>query len=786
LGRSVAERVPMLRARRGNGRFLRTNVIYRRFLAALERTEFLNPIGASTALNIEVPQAAENHTLSILEIEFPARIAECQSKHIGPEFELDILIRSSPAIDATHVSCGAKLQSSPTAAPVALNVGQQTDEHGWRRVEGALRADEEPTVAILRLGYGELSVLLPERQIPRAKELTLAKSKDQPVQRSIVVVERLAPAVAVGPATLVPQPEDVDENISLAVAAWTIGKRIGKGSYGKVYRAVHELTQQHAVVKLIDTSEKNAAERFRREASCLGTLTHPAIPSILDAGFIKKEELAYIVQEHLSGSDLERLFEAGWRPSEAETLEILRQVTMPLAVAHELGIIHRDLKPSNLFLEDLPYRRIRVLDFGCAKLIGASRLTSSGATVGALPYQPPEAFGGKTVEAPADVWTLAVTAYELLAGTHPFLDEDVPKTVGRILSRTYEPLDANKYPALAPIIDACLQVNPDHRPANAEELRALLDGQTTVRTSNESGAPPPVKPDASSPAPSIDVGVVVEGSQQEPIAAASSSTPNTSEIAPAEDATNGGHPAPRRLNRDSVKEEERTEYQGELLVRPIGDCDINATELRSEFDALVRTGIGGRVLKIMMRTQPVREARGFRWTAQNRPYGNVISKWELDLFDDAQLAFRWAKFTTGDLLLFDSLELLDGVVIPLNLYERALVAAAASVGGTTPAKLACRIASLGSRELTLDDRAQVTTVSMYSGKSDPTWDATLQSAFPQPLNTISKRLVNRALQNFRVERDRFEDPSTPAPIISLSQGGFQRYLTSAGLIENPT
>jgi serine/threonine-protein kinase len=280
--------------------------------------------------------------------------------------------------------------------------------------------------------------------------------------------------VTIGPSTLVPEDEDSDENERLSVASWTLGKRIGKGSYGKVYRASHNLTQQLAVVKLIPTSEKNAAERFRREASSLGALVHPSIPAILDAGFIREEELAYIVQEQLMGADLQKLLDAGWQPSEAEVVEILRQATMPLSHAHDIGIIHRDLKPSNLFLEDVGYRRIRVLDFGCAKLVGASKLTSSGTTVGALPYQPPEAFTSAETEASADIWTLGVSAYELLTGRHPFHDVDVSKTIAHILAGDYKPLDPGAFPIMASVVGACLQVAPAMRPSNAEALGSLL------------------------------------------------------------------------------------------------------------------------------------------------------------------------------------------------------------------------------------------------------------------------------------------------------------------------
>src|SRR5262249_53932731 len=158
----------------------------------------------------------------------------------------------------------------------------------------------------------------------------------------------------------------------------------------------HVRTQKPAAIKIIDLTDTDSVERFTREAQSLGELSHPAIPVVFDADLVKDENAAYIVTDRLFGCSLDLLAKGGWRATEREALLILRAACGPLELAHERGIIHRDIKPGNLFLEETESggRRLMLLDFGCAKLVGASRLTKTGVSMGTVVYRSPESFSG--------------------------------------------------------------------------------------------------------------------------------------------------------------------------------------------------------------------------------------------------------------------------------------------------------------------------------------------------------------------------------------------------------
>jgi tRNA A-37 threonylcarbamoyl transferase component Bud32 len=293
--------------------------------------------------------------------------------------------------------------------------------------------------------------------------------------RNVVVVSAVVPSVfAIGPATIPLAERTRDSDYGMQYGKWQIGERIGAGAYGRVYESEHVVSRRPAAMKILELEDDEAVARFEREASSLGTLSHPSIPQVLDADVDKQERRAFIVTELLHGASLDRIVTSGWRANEAEALALLRAAATPLALAHDHGIVHRDIKPANLFIEETTdgARRLMLLDFGCAKLIGASRLTKTGVQLGSPAYRSPESWKGEA-SAVCDVWSLGVTILEVITGRQPFLGDDEVQTMFNILQAPVPTLDTESYPFLAPIVARCLQREPDQRPTDASALLAM-------------------------------------------------------------------------------------------------------------------------------------------------------------------------------------------------------------------------------------------------------------------------------------------------------------------------
>jgi len=295
--------------------------------------------------------------------------------------------------------------------------------------------------------------------------------------RAIVVVSAVVPsAAAIGPAAIPVIERTSDSDFGMQYGQWRIGQRIGVGAYGRVYACEHAITGRPAAMKILELDDDESVERFQREASSLGELSHPAVPQVFDAGVVREERTAYIVTELLHGASLDRIVHAGWRASEAEAIALFRAVATPLALAHEHGIVHRDIKPANVFIEETMdgARRLMLLDFGCAKLIGASRLTRTGVQLGSPAYRSPESWQGN-VSTASDVWSLGATIYEVVRGHQPFLGDNEAQTMFNILQAPAPSLDAQVFPRLSPIVARCLQRDPGERPADASALLAMCN-----------------------------------------------------------------------------------------------------------------------------------------------------------------------------------------------------------------------------------------------------------------------------------------------------------------------
>ena len=270
------------------------------------------------------------------------------------------------------------------------------------------------------------------------------------------------------------------------VGPYTILGEIGAGGMGVVYDAEDRRLGRHVAIKVLPLEfgrERQARERFFREARFISALDHKAICTIHDIGEADDGRL-YFVMPYYSGVTLSERLETGpIAVDEARTIAI--QLTEGLVHAHEHGITHRDIKPRNIMLTD--GGQAKLLDFGVARDIDAATLTREGAAVGTPAYMSPEQSRGEPTDARSDLWSLGVVLYEMLAGMRPFVGDGPLTVMNAIANRDPEPLTELRDdvpPDLAATVARLMSKDPDDRHANAPELLTDLeqrDGRVTPR-----------------------------------------------------------------------------------------------------------------------------------------------------------------------------------------------------------------------------------------------------------------------------------------------------------------
>ena len=217
---------------------------------------------------------------------------------------------------------------------------------------------------------------------------------------------------------------------------------LGEGGMGVVYAVTHAVLGKRFALKVLRGEKANDADtvaRFVQEARSATTIGHPNIIGISDFGRLP-DGTAYFVMEHLGGRSLTALMAEEGALPEAQALHVVRQIAAALGAAHAHGIFHRDLKPDNvqILTQGSDPAFVKVLDFGIAKVAGASsKLTKTGMVFGTPHYMSPEQASGQPVDERTDVYALGVIIHEIFTGHVPF---DAPTFMGILSKHLYEAL----------------------------------------------------------------------------------------------------------------------------------------------------------------------------------------------------------------------------------------------------------------------------------------------------------------------------------------------------------
>lgn len=275
--------------------------------------------------------------------------------------------------------------------------------------------------------------------------------------------------------------------IGQSIGNYRVTAGIGQGGMGQVYKAVHQHLRRPAAIKVLNpdlSARQESVQRFFNEAMAANVVQHPSLVGVYEAGYLPSG-CAYLIMEYLEGETLGKYLSRVQRMPDLQALLVVHQVAAALVPLHAQGIIHRDLKLDNVMLiSDLDLvggKRVKILDFGLAKVAARHQLaaveTRSGAALGTPPYMAPEQWiAANKVDGKADVYSLGVMLYRMLTGGYPFSAESVKGYQEQHLySEIPHPAQANSTIAarVNDITRSMLTKGRGQRPSMAEVLASV-------------------------------------------------------------------------------------------------------------------------------------------------------------------------------------------------------------------------------------------------------------------------------------------------------------------------
>src|SRR6478752_6486623 len=245
--------------------------------------------------------------------------------------------------------------------------------------------------------------------------------------------------------------------------------RIAIGGMGEVWQATDLVIGRVVALKILKDEymgDPGFLERFRAEARHAALVNHEGIASVFDYG--EENGSAYLVMELVPGEALSTVLEREKVLSTDRVLDIVAQTASALQAAHSAGLVHRDIKPGNLLIT--PDGRVKITDFGIARIADQVPLTATGQVMGTVQYLSPEQASGHPASPSTDIYSLGIVAYEALAGRRPFTGESQVAIAMAQINEAPPDLPVTISEPVRNLVYACIAKNPSDRPASAAHL----------------------------------------------------------------------------------------------------------------------------------------------------------------------------------------------------------------------------------------------------------------------------------------------------------------------------
>jgi serine/threonine-protein kinase len=262
---------------------------------------------------------------------------------------------------------------------------------------------------------------------------------------------------------------------------YRIEGRLGVGGMSTVHLAFDNRLERYVALKLLAehlADDPTFVSRFRREALAAARLVHPNIVQVFDFGFDSGHHQHFIVMEHVSGNSCAELLRDHGHLPVGQAIDVVSQACRGLDYAHRNGVVHRDVKPGNLLVSDSDV--VKLADFGIARAVDQSSITQVGSVLGTAAYLAPEQARGEEAGPRADLYSLGVVTYQLIAGRLPYEAASLSELALKQQRESPIPLDelVRDVPhALAEAVALALSIDQRDRPESAMDLgEALQEG----------------------------------------------------------------------------------------------------------------------------------------------------------------------------------------------------------------------------------------------------------------------------------------------------------------------